>query len=64
MLLTREQILRILEEIAYVTVFEEAGPNGVRVQGRDTGYSEDDVLVGIQGKLSIMLEAKARVGAE
>ena len=64
MLLTREQILRILEEIAYVTVFEEAGPNGVRVQRRDTGYSEDDVLVGIQGKLSIMLEAKARGGAE
>lgn len=60
-MLTRKQILRILEEISYVTVFEETGPNGVRVQRRHTGYHEDAQLSNIQSSLSIMLEAEAGV---
>jgi hypothetical protein len=64
MLLTEKQIRRLLDELGYMTVFEETGPNGVRVQRKHGGYSQDDEVIGIQGKLSIMLEAKARVGAE
>ena len=59
-MLSKDQILRILEEIAYKTVFQETGPNGIRVQRRATGYSEDAELIKIQGSLSIMLEAASR----
>ena len=63
MILTKKQLLRILDEIAYETVFEEAGPNGVRIQRKHTGYSDDQEIIRIQGALSIMLEAADRAEA-
>ncbi len=63
MLLTKDQILRLLAECEYKTVFEETGPNGVRVQRRKSGYSDDGELIKIQGALSIMLQVTAEAEA-
>ena len=61
MLLTINQIRRLMEEIEYETIFSDNA--SLRLQKRKPGYSDDPELIKIQGALSIMLEAAARAEA-
>ena len=57
-MMTKEQISRLLAELEWQTVYEDT--REIRLQRRRPGYSEDDEVAKLQGKLSIMLEAAAK----
>ena len=57
-MLTKEQIRRLLSELEWETVYEDT--REIRLQRRRPGYSKDDEVAKLQGKLSIMLEAAAK----
>jgi hypothetical protein len=61
MLLTAEDILHILNLLAEETVVAptDAFPFRISKRGR-LGYSDDDKVASMQGKLSIMLEVAQR----
>lgn len=56
-MLTRDEILRILEGLNLKTVYTDGR---IFVQQKQHGYSEDPEVGALQAKLSIMLEAISR----
>lgn len=56
-MLTKKDILLILERLGEITVVEPSKSFPYRVSCRGSGYSNDKVISALQAKLSIMLEA-------
>lgn len=59
-MLTREQILLLLERIAEETVVEPNKEFPYRISRKGFGYSKDKQIASIQATLSIMLEMASR----
>ena len=58
MILTKAQISRLLEELSYETVYEG---NGLRVQRRGHGWSDDRETGALQAALSVMGEVETKM---
>lgn len=59
-MLTRDQIVFLLERLSEETVVEPTREFPYRVSRRGHGYSSDKKVAGIQALLSIMLEGARR----